>query len=80
MRTLLFALLFLSALAAGCATANMADTCPESRKVRCMTRPICSFDRGRGCHLCRCEGPMQAEDPQGHQPPQRSNQTLPIPP
>ena len=30
------------------------DVCPESRNIRCVTRPECTLARGRECLVCQC--------------------------
>jgi len=32
-------------------------TCPGSDKVRCLTTPVCTYDKDRGCQVCRCAPP-----------------------
>ena len=49
------ALCALLAHGAGCATTITAGMCPEARKVRCMTRMVCTQDASRGCQVCACE-------------------------
>jgi hypothetical protein len=53
MRWIVLSVLF--AHGAGCATTPTAGMCPEARKVRCMTRMVCSRDASRGCQMCTCE-------------------------
>ncbi len=42
-----------------CRTLPVAGACPESVGLRCLTAPVCTFDRARGCMLCRCGEPEQ---------------------
>jgi hypothetical protein len=62
------ALVFL-ALAA-CAQLRADRTvCPEFRRLRCVTGTICSFDRSRGCRVCRCDVPFGAATADNPAPP-----------
>lgn len=39
----------------GCAPFhNDTTVCSQYREVRCATAPECSYDRARGCRVCRC--------------------------
>lgn len=64
-------------LTAGCAHIQpLANTCSESRDLRCMAVPVCSMDRVRGCMVCVCHG--DPSDPATKPPlPERSE---PLPP
>jgi hypothetical protein len=50
--------------------------CPEYRELRCLSAPECSFDRARGCEVCRCSGqdvrPDQAAPPSAVPPDRRT--------
>ncbi|GEJ58689.1 hypothetical protein AMYX_34300 [Anaeromyxobacter diazotrophicus] len=51
-RSLLVAAAFLFV---GCAHFKDAEAvCEDSRGLRCLTAPECSFDRARGCEVCQC--------------------------
>jgi hypothetical protein len=47
-------LLVLLGLGACASLANDRTVCPEYRDLRCPAGPVCSFDSGRGCRVCRC--------------------------
>ena len=50
------ALLVALLASAGCAhVKNKGDTCPEYRELSCASGIECSFDKSRGCDVCRCE-------------------------
>jgi hypothetical protein len=56
-------LLLLLTLLAACAHTPAADAaarCPESRDLGCVTKVECSYDRDRGCNVCRCSNPWAA--------------------
>jgi len=63
MRVLLLASMF---TLVACAHHRDATTvCPEYRGLRCITFAECSYDRARGCEVCRCaslEAPRPASD------------------
>ena len=41
----------------GCTKPQVANKCPETQGVRCMTTPQCAEDPERGCMVCRCAAP-----------------------
>jgi hypothetical protein len=52
MRTLLLAT---AVTFAGCGHLHDSKTvCPEYRDIRCVAGVDCSYDRARGCEVCRC--------------------------
>ena len=48
--------------ALGCTQPQMANTCPESKDLRCMTRVVCERDEQRQCMVCACEEPYHFEE------------------
>ena len=57
---LMLSILALAACPATLRTPRESDEtrCPESNKLICLTAEECSFDKHRGCAVCRCSNAL----------------------
>lgn len=50
-----------------CKTTPVAGECPDSSRVPCLTRRICTEDKTRGCQVCICERALGTPDEEAQQ-------------